>query len=188
MDERIAVFDTETTGLPKKNLPLDNQPFIVEIAIVVCDSNFKPLEKFESLIRPLNLKGDLITSEPKAFAAHKITDEELFNKPPFGAIYDDLCDLLLGVQGIAAHNFNFDITLLKYALMRINKQTAFPYPPMQICTMQSTKQFHPKGRNLSMEKLYKHLFGIEKPTAHRAMSDVQNLIEICAELRKRGVI
>lgn len=184
---RIAVFDTETTGLPKKGLPLEAQPHIIEFGVAICDQDYNILTEKEWLVKPIDFRGNHITITPEMTKhAGGITDDMVFDQKPFAGIYPELTELFLGVKGLVAHNLQFDMDLLKFALMRISKQTAFPYPPMQICTVQATMQF--RGWRLSMEKLYKHLFKKEKPTEHRALADVRNLVEICAELKKQGVL
>lgn len=186
---RIAVFDTETTGLPKRAMPLDVQPHIIELGVIICDQDYNVLGEYEWLVKPITQKGQHITITAEMTKhAGGITDSMVINQLPFAGIYTDLCAIFLGVEGIVAHNFHFDIQMLKFALMRINKQIAFPYPPTQICTMQSTRQYHPKNRNLSLEKLYKHLFDEENPTTHRALDDTRHLVDICRELKKRDVI
>ena len=49
----MIVFDTETTGLPlPETAPLDNQPKIIEIALVKLDFDLKETDRYETLINP----------------------------------------------------------------------------------------------------------------------------------------
>lgn len=193
MSKRL-VFDTETTGfLLPSTAELKDQPHIIEIGLIIvtpkcrhpdCDCgvqgcNDKSLLTTEKswLLNPVQPLTDEIT---------KITglkDDDLRGKPTFIEVLPELIECFLGARELIAHNMPFDLGMLLVELRRIGKETAFPFPPEQLCTVSSYS--HLKGHNMKLVDLYKHVMGVELKQTHRALDDARALLQI---LIKEGII
>jgi DNA polymerase-3 subunit epsilon len=179
--KRWLVFDTETTGLTLPSAaPLDQQPQIIEIAVMELIHN--PTRNVTNGARVivgcdwtyLFDPGKPLTEEINKITG--LTDDDLKGKPSFAAALPELIKIFHGAHGLIAHNLPFDLQMLVNELRRCGKEYAFPYPPEQICTVQSF--FHLKGRRMKLTELYQHFMGKELDQKHRAMSDVEALAEI----------
>lgn len=180
----FAFFDTETTGLDKPGgVPLDQQPYIVEIAVIVTDINLTPIRRYESFVKP----GIPIPEEASKISG--ITDADVEAAPKFGAILNDLAQTFLGVPALVAHNAPFDVAMMRYALERCGGRERFPWPPEHICTAELSEELPGRKRrrleNLAIEFFPgKYKGGSQR---HRAMADVEILVEVYTELRRRGI-
>lgn len=204
----MIIFDTETTGLPlADSASLKKQPKIIEFAGLkvnyhlinhdISDEDF--VESMDSFIsgKEVGNKYDIFERfeflcnpgeplEPIITKITGITDEDLADKDPIQAHWKDLSSFFLGETSMVAHNLPFDLKIMKFEAMRMNKLTAFPWPMRHICTVEST--FEIKGARMKLGDLYKHLFDEEMQGWHRAMSDVRNLARITNELINQGYI
>jgi len=119
---KIAVFDTETTGLPKTKIinyeTLAHWPHVVQFSYIIYDTELKKIIKtVDFVIRiPENINisdeaSDIhgITNFISQTSQYKIEDALLF----FSNDY-----LNYGIDLIVGHNLSFDINLLKVELMR----------------------------------------------------------------------
>ena len=181
----MIVFDTETTGLPlAQTAPITSQPKIIEIAIIKLDDDLKEVDRYETLINP---EMDI----PKeASAVNNITNEDVKDKPPFAAIYSKLCELFLGESDVYAHNCTVDMSMLVYELKRLGYENKFPFPCNHNCTVELSRpllQEEDAPRSLRQVDLYWHAFE-KKYSAHRAMSDVEALVEYIKWMRKQYLI
>lgn len=184
----MIIFDTETTGLPKSSIvDLKSQPKIIEFAAIkLCDKSyfkdgsFIEIGRLDFLINPDEKLPSITTT------ITGIKDEDLKDQKTFSAYYSKLVDFFLGEKYLFAHNMQFDISLLNFELMRIGRETQFPFPPIQICTVNKT--YHINNYRLSLSKLYKHLFNKEMKEAHRAMVDVEYLTDCVKSLLTKKII
>lgn len=95
-------FDTETTGVDT------TKDRIIEIAMIAYEyPSKKPLGKFVRRVNPLQ------PIDPKAYAVHGISINDLADAPTFEEIAPKIAEILKGVHMLVAHNGNrFDIPLL----------------------------------------------------------------------------
>ncbi len=178
----MIVLDTETTNLTVPDAaPLEQQPSIVEFAAIkLDDKTLKQVARMEFMCKPHTI------IPPDSIAITGITNDMVKDKPPFAAYYMQLVDFFLGERVIVAHNLAFDLSCIKYELIRIGKLTAFPWPPQQICTVEKT--VHILGHRMNLGALHLHLTKKEHTDAHRAMADVEALVRCVGALRKLKVI
>jgi DNA polymerase III epsilon subunit-like protein len=177
----MIVFDLETTGLPLADgADINLQPRITEFGAIKLDDDFKETEKLEFLVNP----G--IPLSPQITKITGLTDNDLKDKPPFVARFEEISEFFLGERKLVAHNLPFDRTVLKFDLERIDKVTAFPWPPEQICTVEVGETVWNKKRKLG--DIYKEITGNEHKGAHRSIADVRALIEIVKWYGKNGHI
>lgn len=178
----MIIFDFETTGLLKADInDLSKQPKAIEFAGIKLDD--KTLEEKDRLEFLVNPKEKL---DPKITKITGLTDLDLISKPDFKNFYPQLVKFFIGEKYLFAHNIVFDVKILKYELQRLRKSTAFPFPPIQVCTVNQTYKI--KNRRMSLGELYTHLFGDIMPKGHRAMVDVEVLSKIVKELIKQEIV
>ena len=130
---RVLVFDTETTGLPKrsagKEVTFTNEvdwPHIVQFSYVVYNTKTLVLEKMVDEIIKVP-KG--IEFTPESVRLHGITraisSETGQNMADVLLAFTRTCD---EVDVIVAHNIAFDINMIKAEFYRILKQSVFTEP------------------------------------------------------------
>lgn len=112
-----------------------------------------------------------------------LKDADLTGRPQFVQLLPQITKVFLGAVGIVAHNLPFDMDMLVNELRRCGKDHAFPYPPKQICTVQSF--YYLKGRRMKMTELYQHVLGKPLAQTHRALDDAKALAEI---VLKEGIL
>lgn len=183
----MIIFDFETDGfLQASVVDLKAQPKATEFAAIkLCDEalkrfEYKEVDRLTFLInpkRPLPKKITELTG---------IKDEDLVDQPEFSHFFPQLVQFFFGEKYLIAHNIAFDMGIMRVELMRLGRLMQFPYPPIQICTVNQTIKM--KGFRLKLGDLYQHLFGEPMKQAHRAMIDVEHLAKIVVELVKTGVI
>lgn len=127
---KIAVFDTETTGLPKTKtideLSLNLWPYIVQFSYVIYDTEINKIIKTVDLVikipENINISDEVsdihgITNFISQTSQYKIEDALLH----FSNDY-----LNYNIDLIVGHNLIFDINMLKIELMReINNKNNF---------------------------------------------------------------
>lgn len=179
----MIIFDTETTGLKKAaSVPLERQPSVIEFAAIkLDDATLEEKARIEFMCNPNR------EIEDGAYRAHKISSQDLIGKEEFSAHYPNLVRFFFGEKYLIAHNIAFDMSMLIFELKRIGKLTKFPYPPIQICTIQKTKHLN-NGGWMKLQFLHETLLGKSFEEAHRAMKDVEALTRCVKELVKRGDI
>lgn len=178
----ILAIDTETTGLLKPNLsPLSEQPKITEIYCTKFDLEGNSLGSYHSMINPEIPIPEIVTK------ITGINDESVKNAPTFVEIYKEISYFFVGCTVMTGHNLGFDRDMLANELLRIDQVCSFPWPPKQICTVNAS--FSIRGYRLSLDKLYKELFDMDRPgIKHRAEQDVIDCSKCFFELIRLGKI
>ena len=165
---RAIIFDTETTGLLKpKRVPLERQPKIIEVGVLLVDGE-EVLDEFSQLINPGETLPKIITK------ITGITDDDLFDEPPFDDVVTAIESMFEEAEALICHNANFDKGMLKNELKRIEAND-FPWPEKTICTVQEF--MHVKGRRLKLTELYEHFTGKPLAQTHRALDDCKAVHE-----------
>jgi len=155
----VALIDLETTGLLKPEAMDENfQPHIIEICVMRGDA------VFTSFIKP----PIPISQEIQTITG--ITDAMVKDAPSFARLYPSLVQFMLGAETLVAHNLAFDKGVLIAELRRIGKEFNFPWPPIDVCTVE--KSLLRVGRRVSLAELYEQVTGVKHIGAHRAHADV----------------
>ncbi len=188
----FLVFDTETTGLPKKwKAPLndfDNWPRMVQLAWQCHDITGKFLFAKNHVIKP---EGFTIPDE--VVAVHGITTAIADEKGI--SLKEALLDFIEDVKKskfIIGHNIEFDINIVGCELLRTGIPEIMTRAP-QLCTkIESTdfcailKNGRPKWPTLT--ELHTKLFGVPFEEAHNAAADVEATTRCFLELVRVGGI
>jgi DNA polymerase-3 subunit alpha len=175
---RIAVFDTETTGIIRGDHTSPDAPYLAAIALA-------------TLILPTDW-----TMPPEAGAVNGLDDEMLQTYGlPVEQVLPNVVDLLLPCETLVGHNILFDVRILAAALYRndmldaldalLNKDT--------FCTMTEAKPIvqakNVKG-NIKFPRLTEaYEFAFDRPldSAHSANADVIATLEIYLWLQSLAV-
>ncbi|MCP4256829.1 MAG: 3'-5' exonuclease [Planctomycetes bacterium] len=175
----MIFIDTETTGLLKPTANLEEQPKIIEIGLIKTDDKLKVLSTYEQLVNP---EEEL---EPVITKITGIRDVDLFGRPTFIEIYDELCDFFLGEKIMVGHNCPFDAGILWAALARHGLEFMFPWPPVRRCTAQESKKIG--GKRLKLRDLHELATGKKHESgAHRAIADTEALLRSYKWMIKEG--
>jgi DNA polymerase III epsilon subunit-like protein len=176
-------FDTETTGLPIKDLPIGHptQPYIVQLAAILVSENNKEVCALNTLIN----NGIQCIIPPDATKVHGITTEFACRNgiAPTKAI-SLLSEMICNANRLIGHNIEFDITLFNIACCKIGMPVLTEiYNPTRYeiyCTMKRSTNIvgipHNHGGGNKYPKLteaYRFAFGEDFDNAHDAMADVR---------------
>lgn len=185
----ITVFDTETTGLPKKwNANIFEThlyPHIIQLSFIVFDTNKNEFLDIKDNI--VKISKDVELSE-ESVAIHKITRNIIDSKGiPFEHCIDKFLFWCEKSEMIIGHNVEFDFKMICVELLRLKEKFSKEFEKFQkhekyFCTMKHTvdlcavKAINKYGKEYNkfpkLIELHKHLFGIEPKNLHNALNDV----------------
>lgn len=183
-------FDTETTGVIRKDLPADHddQPRIVQLGMELCDGD-RVASSVKILIDPgcevpesaTKVHG-IATSEARSMGVPSIVAVALFN------------NLAKKAETLVAHNAAFDVGVLTGEYLRLNRESPFGEKKI-CCTMAlSTDVCRLPGKYKdfkwpSLKEAYEILVdpaGFDG--SHDAMADVRACRAVFVALKKRGLV
>ena len=169
-DGPIVVLDFESTGLNTAKAR------IIEVGAVKLVEG-TVTETFQQLVDP----GEALS--PKITDITGITDANLQGQPAAAEVLPKLLDFI-GDAPIAAHNANFDASLLRSELKRLGLKFNGPV----LDTLAYARKLYPKLKSFKLGALCKHL-GVSLKNAHRAVHDAaataQCLARMFEETRER---
>ncbi len=190
----FLVFDTETTGLPKRdNAPInevDNWPRVVQIAWQLHDETGDLTDHQNVLIQP-----DGFEIPYSAEKVHGISTEQARTHGiPLAEALTRFNESLGRARILVGHHIRFDINALGAEFIRTGIETRF-LEMKQVCTMHSTTD-HLKlqgGRGGKFKppklmELYESLFGEQFGEAHNAAADVEATARCFFELLRKKII
>ena len=174
------IFDTETTGLPKKwNAPItdtDNWPRCVQLAWQLHDSNGKIISDSSCLIKANDF--DI------PFESEKIHGISTELSKQIGLELDDVLNSFLSdlnqAKYIIGHNLKFDLNIIRAELYRSKlEDTLKDKTVLDTCTEKTASLCKIAGGRSGKFKfptlieLYQHLFSADFQNAHNASADVE---------------
>jgi DNA polymerase-3 subunit epsilon len=164
MKDRIIAMDTETTGLTHSD-----GDRVIEIGCVEIVGNMLTGNYFHMYVNPGRRKV-----HPEAYAVHKISDEDLLDKPPMSAVMPKFIEFI-GDSPMVIHNAPFDMGFIN-AELKLLKMKELPNQIIDSLTI-ARKQY-PNARN-SLDALCGR-FGIDtsKRVAHGAHIDAELLANV----------
>ena len=174
------IFDTETTGLPKKwNAPItdtDNWPRCVQLAWQLHDNNGKIISDSSCLIKANDF--DI------PFESEKIHGISTELSKQIGLELDDVLSSFLNdlnkTKYIIGHNLKFDLNIIRAELYRSKlEDTLKDKTVLDTCTEKTASLCKIAGGRSGKFKfptlieLYQHLFSADFQNAHNASADVE---------------
>lgn len=192
-------FDTETTGLPNFDKPLNDpsQPHIASVAFILTDADGRELHTYKAPIKP---DGWTVDEGGRAYEVNKLGNDLLreYGVPMKSALsafkfYQSLSTLKV------AHNYRFDGFLMKAAA----EKYSFPEldPPIEkFCTMKAITDvmklppteamvmagFSGKPKSAKLSEAYQFCTGRPLDNAHDALADVRACKDVFFWLLKNG--
>ncbi|WP_430811537.1 MULTISPECIES: DNA polymerase III subunit alpha [unclassified Carboxylicivirga] len=174
----FLIFDTETTGLPKKwKAPIsdfDNWPRMVQLAWQCHDIEGNFLFAKNHVISP---DGFVVPED--VVAVHGISTEIAQEKGiPLKEALLDFMEDVKNSRAIIGHNVSFDINIVGCELLRCEMDETDLTSAAVIDTMTGSKEFcglKRKGqlKNPTLTELHLSLFGVPFAEAHNAAADVE---------------
>jgi len=167
---KILAVDTETTGLPPKQVPPSQHnewPYIVQLSYVMLDTETDEIMEGDHILR--------VPVEIPTTHIHGITKERSDAGENFGRIYGSFADMMEVADIVVGHNLNFDLDMIQAECNR--RQLVFRMPSVRYCTMRESKErvgiLVPEGylKFPKLSELYMHLFQEEPKDWHNALSD-----------------
>lgn len=192
----FLIFDTETTGLPKKYNAkwndLDNWPRLAQFAFMLIDDKGNELESCSTLIKP---DGWEIPKE-KFFIDNNMSTERCEAEGvDIFPVLRRFQDLLKQSNYKVSHNINFDNGIVGSEIVRAGiTHQLFQYKK-GLCTMAKTTSYcaipFANGRGTKwpkLEELHEKLFGMTFSGAHDALEDVRATGRCLIECINKGII
>lgn len=181
------VFDTETTGFPKKRSHFSlienyDSSRIVSISWVLLDLDFQILESYYSIVYPKDFR---ITEQSTQIHGITAMRANCYGTP-IEHILLNLEKTIEKAQYIIAHNLSFDKPILLSEVHRkgmhdlvelIERKTEF-------CTMKEGKAQMGIKKFPKLAELYTHYFKREMRDAHSALFDTINCADCFVEIKK----
>jgi len=186
------VFDTETTGLPKRwNAPItdtDNWPRAIQIAWQLHDAMGNCIEHQDYLIQPdgFNIPYD-------AEKIHGISTELAQEKGlPLAEVLEKFNEALSKSKFVVGQNVGFDLNIMGCEFFREDATTKLlELPILDTCTEHTAELCKlPGGRGgkfklPTLTELHEYLFGEAFNEAHNATADVEATTRCFLELVRR---
>ncbi|WP_028296640.1 DNA polymerase III subunit alpha [Olivibacter sitiensis] len=188
------IFDTETTGLPKRwDAPIsdtDNWPRCIQIAWQLHDSRGKLIEHHDYLVQPegFNIPYD-------AERIHGISTELAQQEGiALADVLEKFNEALSKAKFVVGQNIRFDINIMgcEFHRMGIDSPMA-TIPVLDTCTEVTAGLLQlPGGRGgryklPTLTELHQYLFGVPFAEAHNATADVEATTRCFLELVRREV-
>lgn len=176
----ILVLDTETTGFPKRDAPIEDQPWLVQFAAVLADEEGRELGVLSKMIKP-----DGYEIPEKATNIHGITTE-MAREVGFSLlnVMEDVERMVANAEVIIGHNIGFDMKMLNLAFEHLGLTAPWAPNFPTFCTMKSTTnvlklpQKNGGYKWPTLGEAYQHFTGKPLEGAHDAMADVRATMDI----------
>ncbi|WP_127845224.1 DNA polymerase III subunit alpha [Psychroflexus aestuariivivens] len=187
------IFDTETTGLPKRwNAPMsdtDNWPRAIQIAWQVHDEWGNLVEAKDYLIKP---EGFDIPYDAERI--HGISTElAKRDGADLAFVLSEFNEALLKSKFVVGQNVGFDVNVMGAEFYRAQLETPMPeMPVLDTCTEKTAALCQiPGGRGgkfklPTLTELHEYLFREPFAEAHNATADVEATTRCFLELIRRG--
>lgn len=164
LDEPMVFVDIETNGLNHI------KGRVIEVAAIRVEGG-EIVSSYQQLINPATPLPRFITN------LTGITESNLANQPLFGAIADELHEVLDGAIFVA-HNVRFDYSFLKQEFKRIGKS----FSPRQLCTVRLSRALYPEQKSHKLQSLIdRHQLHVS--ARHRAFDDAHALWQFLQHAR-----
>jgi len=188
------IFDTETTGLPKRwNAPVtdtDNWPRCIQIAWQLHDGMGNVIEHQDYLIQP-----DGFTIPFDAEKIHGISTELAQQKGiPLAEVAEKFAEALSKTKFVVGQNVGFDLNIMGAEFHRLEMHNPLPQLPVLDTCTETTAQLCqiPGGRGgkfklPTLTELHEFLFNEAFGEAHNATADVEATTRCFLELVRRNI-
>lgn len=134
----FLIFDTETTGLPKRwNAPItdsENWPRCIQVAWQLHDAHGKLIDHKDFIVRPDGFDIPFESEQIHGISTALAKNQGL----PLAEVLDAFLQALSQTQYLVGHNVGFDVNIMGAELYRLQRDTAFTsLPVLDTCTEDS---------------------------------------------------
>ncbi|HET8737586.1 MAG TPA: PHP domain-containing protein, partial [Pricia sp.] len=186
------IFDTETTGLPKRwNAPItdtDNWPRCVQIAWQLHDAMGKLVEHQDYLIRPEGFNIPYDAEQVHGISTPLAERDGL----PMAEVLEKFNAAMAQTKFVVGQNLGFDLNIMGAEFHRLAVENRLQeLPVLDTCTEETAKLCQiPGGRGgkfklPTLTELHEHLFEEPFAEAHNATADVEATTRCFLELVRR---
>lgn len=179
------IFDTETTGLPKKNdFSLIN---MIELGYIILDEDFKIVKESNNLIKG-NFEIPEIITKLTGITKNK-TDE---NGDNIDLVLKEFINDIRSVDYILAHNNRFDLGILKKEMERLNNLYYYNNivnKKINLDTIPIFKTYIDKKtiENYKLQTIFSHFYKDEDfIQTHRAIDDCHMVYKSLLYMKKNN--
>ena len=183
------IFDTETTGLPKRwNAPVtdtDNWPRCIQIALQLHDAMGNILEHQDYLVSPDGFDVPFEAEQIHGISTALAQDQGL----PLLEVLERFTAAVEKCHFVVGQNVGFDLNIMGAEFHRAGiENTLAQKPVLDTCTEQTAMMCQiPGGRGgkfklPTLTELHQHLFGAPFNEAHNATADVEATTRCFLEL------
>ncbi len=188
------IFDTETTGLPKKwNAPYtdtDNWPRCIQIAWQLHDDDGKLIEAKDFLVQPEGFDIPYDSERIHGISTLLAETEGI----PLKDVLEEFNEALAKAKFVVGQNVGFDVNVMGCEFVREEFDTAMhDMPVLDTCTETTAELCKiPGGRGgkfklPTLTELHEHLFNVPFAEAHNATADVEATTRCFFELVRRRI-
>ncbi len=188
------IFDTETTGLPKRwDAPItdtDNWPRCIQLAWQLHDIHGNLMEHGDCLIKPEGFNIPFDAERIHGISTELATEEGIGLSDALGRFNQALAK----AKFVVGQNIGFDINIMGCEFHRLGVATPLSQMPvLDTCTEVTAELLKiPGGRGgkyklPTLTELHQYLFGVPFAEAHNATADVEATTRCFLELVKREV-
>ena len=189
------IFDTETTGLPKRwDAPLsdsENWPRCIQIAWQIHDAQGELVAHEDYLIQPDGFTIPFDSEQVHGISTALAADQGV----PLEDVLAKFNAALATVQFVVGHNVSFDRNIMGAEFLRMGKSDVLEGKPIiDTCTEETATLCQlPGGRGgkfklPTLTELYHFLFGERFDEAHNATADVEATSRAFLELLRRNAL
>ena len=188
------IFDTETTGLPKRwDAPVtdtDNWPRCIQIAWQLHDAMGNLIEHRDYLVQP-----DGFTVPFDAEKIHGVSTELAQQEGvPLAEVAEKFAEALSKTKFVVGQNVDFDLNIMGAEFHRLEMHNPLPQLPVLDTCTETTAQLCqiPGGRGgkfklPTLTELHEFLFNEPFAEAHNATADVEATTRCFLELVRRNI-
>lgn len=188
----ILVFDTETTGLPRFDLPADDprQPRACALAAILADADGNEVEIIDHVIKP---DGWEVPDEVARI--HGLTTAICMERGvPVREVLDDFMRLHDLAVEIASYGIGFDLKILRGELRRAGLPDSYGAKPAcdiiraaaELCRIAPTNKMMAAGRKSNklpkLSEAVEIVLGQSHETAHTALGDARMALRLMAKM------
>ena len=188
------IFDTETTGLPKRwDAPItdtDNWPRCIQIAWQLHDAMGNLIEHQDYLIKPDGFNIPFDSEKVHGISTELATEQGV----PLQDVLVKFNEALAKAKFVVGQNIGFDINIMGCELYRYGVDSPMAsMPVLDTCTEVTADLLKlPGGRGgryklPNLTELHSYLFGVPFAEAHNATADVEATTRCFFELVRREV-
>lgn len=183
---KVLIFDTETTGLiPNRIDSLANCPYLLQLSFIIFNFNTRSIDKIYN--EYVQIPNDINYDEEKIYQITGITREKCNHVgKPISDVLSEFYEAYTQVDGVVAHNINFDRKIILIELMRNKLDDKYSMFNMILekkeeCTMLLSRNLcnitaiNKNGQSYvkypTLSELYTRLFNVVPTNLHNACMD-----------------